>query len=229
MSGDIPAPEVAIFRADVPASAAAVEALAATLTATEQDWAARLAAGGPRERFVAGRAFLRRLLSERLGVAPAEVPLRSGPGGKPELAVAGPPPFHFSVSHAGAVVLVALASGPVGIDLEGPRQLRRALEVAARTFARSELELLARLPSVARPRRFLEIWTAKEAVLKACGEGLPGLWGIEVTPGPDGAICGAGTADARWAVRTFEPAPGYVAAVAAESLPAALEILSARA
>jgi 4'-phosphopantetheinyl transferase len=122
-----------------------------------------------------------------------------------------------------------MAVGPVGVDLEGPRQLRHSLEVAARTFARSELELLARLSSGARPRRFLEIWTAKEAVLKASGSGLPGLWGVEVTPGPDGAICSGGTGDGRWAVRTFEPAPGYVAAVAAESLPAALEILSARA
>jgi 4'-phosphopantetheinyl transferase len=228
MTAETQAPEVAIFRADVPASPAAVEALTASLTMAEQTWAARLAVGGPRERFVAGRAALRRLLSQRLGVPPREVALRSGAGGKPELDVPGTPPLHFSVSHSGAVVLVAIATGPIGIDLEGPRQLRHALEVAARTFARSELELLARLPSVARPRRFLEIWTAKEAVLKA-SEGLPGLRGVEVTPGPDGAICAAGAGDGRWAVRTFEPAPGYVGAVAAESLPAALEILSARA
>jgi 4'-phosphopantetheinyl transferase len=220
---------VAIFRADVPSTPAAVEALASTLTEAEQRWAERLSAGGPRERFVAGRAAVRRLLGERLGVPPGEVPLRSGAGGKPELDTAGAPPLHFSVSHSGTMVLVAIAPGPVGVDLEGPRQLRHALEVAARTFARSELELLVRLPSGARPRRFLEIWTAKEAVLKASGEGLPGLSGVEVTPGSDGTLRTAGTGDARWAVRTFEPAPGYVAAVAAESLPDALEILSARA
>lgn len=220
---------IEVWRADVPASPTAIAALAAILTGDEREWAARLGAGGPRERFVAGRSALRTVLSRKLGIPPSEVALREGLGMKPELAAGRARPLHFSVSHSGAFVLVATGPGPVGVDLEGPRELRRALEVAARSFALSELELISRSPSGVRPRRFLEIWTAKEAVLKAAGSRLGGLWGVEVSPGPDGALAAAEAGDARWAVRVFEPAPGYVAAVAAESLPAAIELLSARA
>jgi 4'-phosphopantetheinyl transferase len=218
-----------VWRAEVPSSPAAVEALAETLDPGERTWAERLAAGGPRERFVAGRAALRKVLGACLGLPPAAVPLRSGWSGKLELADVSGPALHFSVSDSGAMVLVAVSSRPVGVDLEGPRQLRHALEVAARTFAASELALLERAPAGARPRRFLEIWTAKEAVLKVSGAGLPGLAGVEVTPGPDGALAEGGTGADRWAVRTFEPAPGYVAAAAGESLPERIEVLSLRA
>lgn len=229
MSGHAPVSGIEIWRADVPSSPAAVEALAATLTEDERETAARLGAGGPRERYVAGRAVLRSVLGARLGILPEEVPLREGLGLRAELVMSGARPIHFSVSHSGAVVLVATGPGPVGVDLEGSRELRRALEVAARSFARSELELIARSPAGARPRRFLEIWTAKEAVLKAAGPDHAGLGDVEVSPGPDGALATAGAGDARWAVRIFEPAPGYVAAVAAESLPAAIRLLSAKA
>lgn len=216
---------LAVWRAEVPSSPAAVEALIGALIPGERTWAERLAPGGPRERFVAGRAALRRVLGDHLGLRPVEVPLRSGWSGKLELGDHPGPPLHFSVSHSGTMVLVAVSARPIGVDLEGPRQLRQALEVAARTFARSELELVARAPAGVRPRRFLEIWTAKEAVLKASGAGLPGLAGVEVTTGPDGALAAAGTEDGRWAVRTFEPGPGYVAAAASESLPARIQVL----
>lgn len=225
---DHPGDDLAVWRAEVPSSPAALEALAETLIPGERAWAERLAPGGPRERFVAGRAALRKVLGEYLGLAPAAVPLRSSWKGKLELADHRGPPLHFSVSHSGAMVLVAISPRPIGVDLEGPRQLRHALEVAARTFARSELELLARAPAGTRPRRFLEIWTAKEAVVKASGAGLPGLAGVEVTPGPDGALAEAGTEDGRWAVRVFEPAPGYVAAAASDSLPDRIEVFPLR-
>jgi 4'-phosphopantetheinyl transferase len=221
--------EVQIWRIDVPSASTALAALAMGLTPDERQWAGKLAPGGPRERFIAGRGSLRRILGEQLGKAPAEVPLRTGPGGKPELDVPGAPAIHFSLSHSGAVVLIATAPHPIGVDLEGPRQLRHALEVAARSFARSELELVQRCPSGARPRRFLEIWTAKEAVLKASGAGLPGLEDVEVTPGPDGALAEADGAGAHWAVRVFEPAPGYVGAAASSALPDRIEVVPLRA
>jgi 4'-phosphopantetheinyl transferase len=225
MKDEHPWDDLVVWRAEVPSSPAALEALADTLIPGERAWAERLAAGGPRERFVAGRAALRKVLARYLGLPPAEVPLRSSWSGRLELAELRGPPLHFSVSHSGAMALLAISPQRVGVDLEGPRQLRHALEVAARTFARSELELLARIPSGARPRRFLEIWTAKEAVLKASGAGLPGLAGVEVSPGPDGALAEAGSEGERWEVRIFEPAPGYVAAAASVSLPDRIEVL----
>jgi 4'-phosphopantetheinyl transferase len=46
------------------------------------------------------------------------------------------------------------------------------MEIARRYFSTTEAEVLAALPALARDAAFLEMWTAKEAVLKAMGRGL---------------------------------------------------------
>ena len=79
-----------------------------------------------------GIALVRVLLAGRLGVPASEVPIRrfcarcgASDHGKPyldgtTLRATGhepPAPLHFSVSHAGGRVLVALGPVPVGVDL----------------------------------------------------------------------------------------------------------------
>lgn len=121
-------------------------------------------------RWTAFRAALRRILGEAIQVPPHEVPLMLTEFGKPVLAE----PFarlHFSLSHCHDLALVALcADGPVGIDLE---PLSRAHELLGCETAFCHLEELASLPvdPSTRARNLLEIWTAKEALLKALGTG----------------------------------------------------------
>jgi 4'-phosphopantetheinyl transferase len=60
---------------------------------------------------------------------------------------------------------------PVGFDLE--RFDRRIeLEIADRYFRPEEVSWLMGLPPSERPRGFLRLWTLKEALIKATGEGL---------------------------------------------------------
>src|SRR3546814_6405959 len=61
-----------------------------------------------------------------------------------------------------------------GIDLERQRPRARALEIAERYFSADEAAALAALPAADRSVAFLELWTAKEAVLKALGRGQNG-------------------------------------------------------
>ena len=61
---------------------------------------------------------------------------------------------------------------PFGVDLERMRAHPKALPIARRYFSPDETALLASVTEPQRDRTFLELWTAKEAVLKALGRGL---------------------------------------------------------
>jgi 4'-phosphopantetheinyl transferase len=119
------------------------------------------------------RAPLREVLGAYLGIAAGQVSLTHGEYGRPALAKTHDPSLGFNWSHSGNHALIAVGRGVApGIDLELLRPRPRALEIAARYFSDDEAEALAALPADSRAAAFLELWTAKEAVLKALGRGL---------------------------------------------------------
>jgi len=131
-------------------------------------------------RRVVARAVLRRLLGARLGLAPRCVPLTRQPWGKPVLAQTCAPPLlrdrdaghrspavHFSLSYTGDAALLALAQHPVGVDIEGVIPDDMA-QVARHVYTEEEC---ARLRGAQPDQAFLDVWAAKEAVLKFLGTG----------------------------------------------------------
>lgn len=122
------------------------------------------------EHWIACRAALRRILGNNIHVPPAEVPLVITDLGKPELA----DPFdylHFSLSHCEDLAMLALCvDGPVGVDVE---RESRAAELTGCESGFCHPSEIAALPAdpVARGRQLLDLWTAKEALLKALGTG----------------------------------------------------------
>ncbi|WP_426661866.1 4'-phosphopantetheinyl transferase family protein [Rhodanobacter aciditrophus] len=113
------------------------------------------------------------LLAAYLGIAPAEVRLVTGEHGRPALDPCLGDALDFNWSHSGEQALVALARGIApGIDLEQRRTRANALEIAQRFFTAEEAAWLGTLDEAARRAAFLELWTAREAVLKALGRGL---------------------------------------------------------
>jgi 4'-phosphopantetheinyl transferase len=122
-----------------------------------------------------GRAPFRALLAAYLQVAPASVRLDAGAFGRPRLAAvhshAGG--LHFNWSHSGDQALFAVARGvEPGVDLERLRPRPRALAIAQRYFSADEAAALEALDPARRDAAFLQLWTAKEAVLKATGRGI---------------------------------------------------------
>lgn len=213
--------ELGLWSVEVPADEAELERLARALTPDERRSAEGLREGA-RARFVSGRSALRRLLGEHLACPPEEVPLAVGAEGKPILEPRAGETLHFNVAHSGALALIATAGFDVGVDMEAPRRIRDPVGLAARFFTPAEREHVERAPADRRERRFLELWTAKEAVLKATGRGLAGLEEVELMFGPGGAPSWAIASGEPWEVRGFEAAPGHVAAVAARELPSTL-------
>jgi 4'-phosphopantetheinyl transferase len=136
----------------------------------ERHRAARFRFDRDRARFVAHHAFVRRVLARYLGSEPRAVPLRSGAGGKPELAMdAG---IAFNSSRSDRLSIVAVARDPVGVDVERLRPVEGADALAESLFTAAERRLLSSRPSASRDTSFLELWTRKEAVVKAFGGGL---------------------------------------------------------
>lgn len=159
-------------------------------------------------------------LASALGVAPDALHLGREPRGRPRLGPAHPG-YDCSWSHSGDGLLIALGRGVrLGVDCERLHARPRALELARRYFTAPEHAWLAGFGAgPARDRAFLRLWCAKEAVLKAHGHGLSfGLGKLRFAEagGPLALVeCERGLGRAcEWSLHEFEPAPGYVAALA---------------
>jgi 4'-phosphopantetheinyl transferase len=175
-----------------------------------------------RRRFTAARAALRRLLGEVLRAPADALVFETGAHGKPALAGRWRGALEFNVTHAHELALYAVRTdGPVGVDVEWRRAVPDCLDIARSHFAPGERAALEAVSAADRELAFFRCWTRKEAFIKATGEGLSHpLDRFEVTLAPGDpprflSIDGDANAAAGWSLFSLEPAPGYLAAVAA--------------
>jgi 4'-phosphopantetheinyl transferase len=177
-----------------------------------------------RRRFVAGRAWLRRLLADALDTTPAALAFTYNARGKPDLDGAAPP-VRFNVSHSGQFALVAVtASAAIGVDIEQTRPIADVLRLAKTAFSSNELEALAAVPPESRQDAFFAGWTRKEAYIKARGDGLRLLGDFDVALAPGDPVrlkrvAGDSDEPARWTLLSLAPVPGYAAALCVERRP----------
>ena len=116
--------------------------------------------------------------------------------------VAGRPGCAASFSDSDGVAILAVAAeGIVGADVERMRNRPRLDAVARRVFSSAEARQVETAEGDQRLSIFYRGWTAAEASAKARGQGLPAMLGERSLPALP--------------VTWFEPAPGFVAAVAA--------------
>jgi len=122
-----------------------------------------------RERFTRARGMLRHLLAARLGERPQSLVFAVAERGKPYLPGAD---LHFNLSHSedrAALAVSRLAS--IGIDIE---RFDRRVDVeglSRRCFRESEIARFAGMSDEEKQRAFFWVWTAKEARMKATGDG----------------------------------------------------------
>lgn len=168
-------------------------------------------------RFAAGRGIVREILGATLGRDPRGIRFEVGPEGKPFLPGNE---VQFNVSDSNALLALALTrSTPVGVDVEHialPRDLDGLIE---RVFSPRERDWWLGREPASRLASFYRVWTRKEALLKATGEGIrrelaaisvvgrdaSGSPRLEREPERDG--------DA-WTLLDFDPAEGFAGALA---------------
>ncbi len=149
------------------------ESYRALLNAEEHARQHRLRMPDDRRRDLAARALVRTVLSRHAPVAPEAWVFGPDAHGRPRILAPEPvPPIEFNIAHSGDKVVLAVSRGPaLGVDVEC---LERRTDTVAleRYFAPEEVAALRVLPPPERRRRFFELWTLKEAYLKARGVGL---------------------------------------------------------
>jgi 4'-phosphopantetheinyl transferase len=160
--------EVQVWCFSLDAEESDLEAAWQVLASEERARAMQLPRGGPQERFALARAAVRRLLAHHQQVSPHAVRFSYGEHGKPF--VEG---LELSLSHAEAQLLVAVsAAGPLGVDLERNRPFAGLERMVEHFFAPPERAFVLGCGQPEQTRRFLSLWTRKEAYLKAVGLGL---------------------------------------------------------
>jgi 4'-phosphopantetheinyl transferase len=171
--------------------------------------------------FAVAHTLLRRCLSARGGRAPLEWAFAADPRGKPMLAKqdALDTPLAFNLSHTAGLVACAVGEDvEVGIDVERIDRDIDAVDLASRFFSSSESGAVRRLEGIEQRTRFAELWTLKEAFIKAIGEGLScPLDAFSFTFGSSGSLefdWRRSTSATMWLFALFAPSPDHRMAVA---------------
>ncbi len=144
------------------------------LGAEERERFERLRPEGSRREFLAAHALARLTLSHYAPVAPEAWCFAAGEHGRPEIShPSGSEPLRFNLSHTrGMVTCAVVRELEIGVDVERAGRRVRHREVAQRFFGEDEVRALRALAPEDQLARFLELWTLREAYLKAAGRGI---------------------------------------------------------
>jgi 4'-phosphopantetheinyl transferase len=174
-----------------------------------------------RNRFIVGRAMLRKILGCYLETAPEKLVFSYGSHGKPKVENN---PFFFNLSNSGDLALCGVTyEKEIGIDVEYLlRELKDAEAIAKRFFsAKESAEFLSLLPEE-RQLAFFRCWTRKEAYIKAIGDGLTyslSNFDVTLTSEKEAKLLNVVTNPSevdRWALKELNPAKDYIGAIIVE-------------
>ncbi len=236
LDGILPDDEVHVWQVDLVAWEKEADSLLELLDPPEQAQAARFKFAEPRNQFVISRALLRRTLGRYLQIEAREVRFRTTANGKPELALnrdrqsndrqandRQASDLRFNLSHTkGMTVIAIVRRRQVGVDVERIRADTNAVELAERFFSPQEVEWLQSQPADQHIPSFFSCWTAKEAYIKAHGDGLSlPLSSFGVLPRPTASelqlqVYADPEESRRWSMWRLELGPTLRAALAVE-------------
>jgi len=147
----------------------------AWLTETELKRFRRYQFDRHRKQLLLGRVLTRLALSSYdKSIAPEAWDFTQNQYGKPAISEdQNSASLYFNLSHSAEKVVLAVARfKDIGVDIECCRKPRRVAAIAQRYFSNAEAAQLLSLPEDQQQSRFYDLWTLKEAYIKACGMGL---------------------------------------------------------
>ena len=136
----------------------------------ERERATRFVHEADRVRFVRAHCSLRRTLAAQIDIDPKALVFGRDVNGRPVFVNRSSP--SFNLSHSGHYALIGIAADrTIGVDVEIERSFDID-EVATLALSSGELRSLRSLPHPRIAFAFFDLWTRKEALLKADGSGL---------------------------------------------------------
>lgn len=166
----MPAPILLRLAAVAPIHAQARDSGSAWLTPDETTRLAGMGSAHRRQQFLAGHWLVRVLAAQARG-NDFSAWQWARPEGEPAFLLCGGQRVFASISHSGDWLACAVATTPIGLDVEASRKPRDYHALAAQVFSPEECALL--LAGHADPAEdFHRLWTIKEAFGKRSGNGL---------------------------------------------------------
>lgn len=111
-----------------------------------------------------------------LGLDAASLSIELSPEGKPGFARTEARRLSLGIAHSAGIVLCAVSSAPLGLDIEAVSSSRDLAAIADYAFREPERSAIAEArPSGGDVRLFFVLWTLKEAHLKLTGRGIAAL------------------------------------------------------
>ena len=201
--------EVHLWQASLNCSQNILDFLTRLLSADELERAGKFLQTKHAEQFIIARGMLRLILGRYLQSRPEEILFSYSETGKPKLAQIATTKLNFNLSHSQGYVLYALGQySELGIDLEYAKDMGNIKEIARRFFNSQDCEYLETYSN--EQELFFKLWTAKEAYLKATGQGIAGgLDKVKLTIEQDRFFL-----ERPWTVYSFSPQTRYYAALA---------------
>jgi 4'-phosphopantetheinyl transferase len=117
------------------------------------------------------RALVRTTLSRYATTRPEDWQFSKNEYGKPEIIPSQN--LFFNLSHTETLIVCAVSrEANIGIDIETIQHKTRSIAIAQRFFSTIEVTALLQCPLSQQRSYFFQLWTLKEAYIKACGQGL---------------------------------------------------------
>jgi 4'-phosphopantetheinyl transferase len=204
--------KVNVFYTNVPASIDVINNLVEILDEEERNKASRFMFDKDRYLFITAHSLLRYALWRITAISNWR--FRIGRFGKPELAVPfGESSFRFNLSHSTSLAVCAISFGyDVGIDVERVDYGFEIDDIVAAYFTEGERAQLADRQGPSRVDAFFQLWTLKEAIIKAIGHGLSmSLHDFSFTLDPFSLVISPNCNDAtrRWHVERRKIGPSH--------------------
>ena len=170
-------------------------------------------------RYITRHVFLRKVLACYLGVNADQIKFREDDYGKPFIdEPANIPELHFNMSKSANHVLIAVTHGRlIGCDIEKHNDEQDFKVIIENYFSAQEINFI--LDDSSDQLNFFDYWAAKEAYIKARGEGLSfelDKFTLHIDANDNVSMLENLQAPqdvGRWCIKRLHPAEGFSAAV----------------
>jgi 4'-phosphopantetheinyl transferase len=217
----LPENTVHVWRIQISTNLSLLQHLSNTLNDAEKVRGNKYIYERDRNRFVVSRGAQRFILSKYLNTHPTLLDFALGDNKKPYIVTNDGQGLQFNLSHSGDWILLAVSARAVGSDIEYVDSTFNYEDILPQHFSEEESAYINQENST---ERFYTLWTRKEALLKATGQGLgnhlkhaPALNGLyTMHPSLSGNA-------SNWQIKSFYVHDGYIGSIAVEGISAVLQ------
>lgn len=138
-----------------------------------------------RKEYILSRSLIRMALSRQYKKPLQYWQFSESPNAAPKLLNPVDTSLFISLSHSSDCVMLALSDQAIGLDIERIDILKEATNIARKVFTTEQQAHLNTLSSNQARRHFYQLWTHKEALVKALAGAIPSFQMISSTAWPN--------------------------------------------